>query len=325
MKSKYILICSDEKEGSTDIVCDWLNHYKQPFLRISSKNIIRIHDVRISNKECDIQFALDGKMYCLSEIKSYWYRRSGLTFELPEKVEKMFDGKDISAVMNAAFLEEHLILRRYFESELNKKAVLNKDKDNQINKLKALRIASDLGICIPGTLITREKQLVKNFSGEEVITKAIGDFMQLDDGILYYQKTNLIDPEKITYDSFFSTLFQFKINKAFELRIFFMNDKFYSSAIFSQSNEKTQLDFRNYDMENPNRVTPFQLPAEIEQKIRKLMHRLDMKSGSIDMAYTKEGQFVFFEVNPVGQFEQVSFPCNYALHQKIALFLSTNS
>lgn len=53
---------------------------------------------------------------------------------------------------------------------------------------------------------------------------------------------------------------QRKIEKKYELRVFYLDEKFYSSVIFSQSNKKTMIDFRNYDNENPNRVCPFSLP-----------------------------------------------------------------
>jgi D-alanine-D-alanine ligase-like ATP-grasp enzyme len=60
----------------------------------------------------------------------------------------------------------------------------------------------------------------------------------------------------------------------------------------------------------------------VEKKIYILMKRLGINSGSIDMVYTKDGRFVFLEVNPVGQFAQVSMPCNYFLEREIAYELS---
>ena len=39
------------------------------------------------------------------------------------------------------------------------------------------------------------------------------------------------------------------------------------------------------------------------------------------MALTLDDKYIFFEINPIGQFEQVSFPSNYYLHKKIAEIL----
>lgn len=96
---------------------------------------------------------------------------------------------------------------------------------------------------------------------------------------------------------------------------------FFSSAIFSQSDNQTKVDFKRYNNIKPNRVVPFKLPISIEKKLICFMNDCGLNSGSIDMIYTKDKNFVFLEVNPVGQFEQVSFPCNYNIFKHIAEYL----
>ena len=53
----------------------------------------------------------------------------------------------------------------------------------------------------------------------------------------------------------------------------------------------------------------------------KLMKDLELNTGSIDFIKTKQGRFVFLEVNPVGQYGMTSYPCNYHLDKKIAEYL----
>jgi len=43
-----------------------------------------------------------------------------------------------------------------------------------------------------------------------------------------------------------------------------------------------------------------------------------LNSGSIDILVTPNNEYVFLEVNPVGQFGMVSQPCNYYLEKRIA-------
>jgi glutathione synthase/RimK-type ligase-like ATP-grasp enzyme len=121
---------------------------------------------------------------------------------------------------------------------------------------------------------------------------------------------------------FFPSLLQINIPKRYELRIFYLAGKFYSMAIFSQQDTQTQLDFRNYNREKPNRNVPYQLPKEIENKLDLFMKAMDLDTGSIDMIVTPELEYVFLEVNPVGQYDMVSVPCNYFLHEKIAKYLN---
>ena len=83
----------------------------------------------------------------------------------------------------------------------------------------------------------------------------------------------------------------------------------------------TKIDFRNYNRKKPNRTPPYDLPNRIEKKIKSCMKALNLNSGSIDMIVTPNDDYIFLEVNPVGMFWQVSFPCNYNIEEQIAKYL----
>ena len=86
--------------------------------------------------------------------------------------------------------------------------------------------------------------------------------------------------------------------------------------------KKTNIDFRNYDTENPNRTVPYKLSNKMNEKIDNLMKLLGLNTGSIDILVDKNLNHYFLEVNPVGQFGMVSYPCNYNLEEKISNFLT---
>lgn len=83
------------------------------------------------------------------------------------------------------------------------------------------------------------------------------------------------------------------IDKKYEIRTFYLKGKFYSMAIFSQNDSKTVVDFRNYNIEKPNRTVPYNLPKSITHKISQLMRNLEMNCGSIDLIYGKDDEFYF--------------------------------
>ena len=62
----------------------------------------------------------------------------------------------------------------------------------------------------------------------------------------------------------------------------------------------------------------------MEKKLTLLMKKMNLNCGSIDMIKSKEGEYVFLEINSVGQFGMVSRPCNYYLEEKVADFLNSN-
>ena len=120
---------------------------------------------------------------------------------------------------------------------------------------------------------------------------------------------------------FYPTLFQEKIQKWLDIRSFYLKGDFFSMAIFSQDDEKTAIDFRDYNFENPNKITPFLLPYAIKSKITRLFKKLRLDTGSIDLCLTKEHEFFFLEINPVGQYDMVSVPCNCYLDRELAKIL----
>lgn len=89
-------------------------------------------------------------------------------------------------------------------------------------------------------------------------------------------------------------------------------------AIFTQEQAQTQVDSRNYNWSKPYRGVPYQLPADLEDKIATLLGILKLNCASLDLIRGSDGKYYFLEINPNGQFGNVDLGCNYGLHQKIA-------
>jgi ATP-GRASP peptide maturase of grasp-with-spasm system len=319
-----ILILSEEFDNSTNKVIDWIDYTKNKFVRINPNTIVDL--TKFSLNEFDISFniVINDIEISSKDINSYWYRRGFLNNQI--KLVENFDIPNYKKTVNNYLIKENEYLKEIFYTLLETKTHIGKISDNKINKLKVLLYAKEIGLSVPDTIITNTKTDLINFFNKhnEIITKSIKDNIHLELSDCYFvQYTDLInkkDLEKIP-EVFFSSIFQQLIKKKFELRIFYLNNKFYSTAIFSQTNDKTKIDFRHYDDSNPNRVVPFILPTEYEIKLQKLMNKLNLISGSIDVLVAENGEFYFLEVNPVGQFGQVSSPCNYYIEREIANYL----
>ena len=170
-----------------------------------------------------------------------------------------------------------------------------------------LNIAKDVGFEIPTTYILKNNSLLNK---EEVyFTKPISEVHY--SSIARHSSVSLSNTiydhnEFIENDTFFYSLFQNYIDKEYEIRVVYFLGLIVAVSIHSQSNENTKYDFRNYDENRPNRYIPLQLPKEINDQIHQLMKTAELKTGSIDLIYTKAGKYVFLEVNPVGIIDFVS-------------------
>jgi ATP-GRASP peptide maturase of grasp-with-spasm system len=303
-----ILILTDRDESSTCEVIDWLLFQKQEFIRIHREDKI---DITISN---DPVIHLETESFRLSEITAYWYRRGYFDNAYP---------KPRNTVISRFMESEEKEVNKLLHFLLKEKKHIGSLFDNYLSKLEVLHVARKFEIRVPDTLITsRKEELAKFTKDRRVITKSITNSFSLEvnDTFFFLPTVELTDlwefPER-----FSPILVQELLDKKYELRIFYLEGKFYSSVIFSQSDPQTALDFRHYNSEKPNRVCPFQLPTSIADKLTQLMNHFQLKSGSIDMVVTKAGEYVFLEVNPIGQFKQVSEPCNYYLEEKICNIL----
>ena len=235
-----------------------------------------------------------------------------------------------NGVISHLLKEELKTLEQFIVFTLEQKRKLGSYYQGDANKLKSLAIAQDCMLTIPFSSVNSHKKTALSFIIEksDVITKGIQGILSFGyDDIGFSNMTEIVKNDDINEmsETFFPSFFQENILKIYELRIFYLVGEFYSMAIFSQKDEQTKVDFRNYNYEKPNRTVPYNLPKDIETKLDLFMKKMGLDTGSIDMIVTPELEYVFLEVNPVGQYGMTSIPCNYNLDKKIAKYLANEN
>jgi len=319
-----VLILSEETDLTTNEVTDWMEFYNVPFFRINKEMPIRLNHLKLSNNYSS-SFCIDigeGNQINSKNVQAYWYRRGN--FHIP------FEGINnhnqlLCNELNDFLYSENYSLKESIHISLKDLSGIGNIFEDQRNKFHHLSIAAQKGLRIPDSIITSDRSELLEFMDihNNVVTKAIRS------GILYADEKISLSAytSRILYNEalklpafFFATQFQEHIIKKYDVRIFYLGGLIYAAAIFSQLDKQTSVDFRNYNQKKQNRVTPFRLPIEVRNKIVELMTCLKMKSGSIDLIYSDKNEFVFLEINPIGQFAQVSEPCNYYLEEKIATY-----
>lgn len=323
-----ILILSMESDVSTISVIDWLDYLCSRWKRVNGEDIDETQDelfLKIANDELPFCTLLDGIDH--HQVTAVWDRR----FHGLNRIRHWIYSDTSDIGFNNARLEKLLIaevgkVHAYTHTFFSDCFWLDTAGAATVNKLNVLDCASKVGLKIPRTVVTNKKDsLIAAFSGCEIITKHISEAHGLFfDATLFMNYTAVVTKEFVDTlpETFFPSLFQEKIEKKYEIRAFYLMGIIYAMAIFSQSSEQTKVDFRQYDFSNSNRMVPFELPLSVQAKINDLMERLNLKHGSIDLIKSVDDEYVFLEVNPVGQFGMVSHPCNYYLEEKVAQTLS---
>lgn len=321
---KNVLIISNEMDSSTNKVMKWLYRIGVNPIRLSNSKYINSIEIKKEANSISIALGVENEeCFDLEDVHSVWYRKG--IFQLFKNVQLILNEEYQTfenSYINYLKSEELQSLKDFIIFNLEKKKYIGNIKAKNGNKLIAFDIAAEIGLKIPDYFLSSKKDELKEhyFKGEFII-KAIQDAFVYFDSEVYFKNLYLKefkgDFDKLESDVFPSMLQQY-INKKIEVRTFYLNEKLFSMAIFSQSNQDTQVDFRNYSEEKPNRFVPFILPNEIEIKLIQLMNRLGLNTGSIDLIVTSENEYVFLEVNPTGQYSMIEGNCFYGLDEIIA-------
>lgn len=304
-----ITIFSIDSDQSTNHVIDWLTYYKTDWERINAED-----------------FENSLPTLCLPEKNCKNNKKQVVWFRKWDKAVNSITHNTKNNYLEINKAKEFDEYSKFLFQNYNKSFWLNHPKNWDIDKLTQLKEANKIGLKTPATLFTSEKKHLVEFlkKHKKIITKNLSaNLCVVKKEEVYMSYTTQISDEDIANmeESFFPSLFQEEIEKEFEIRTFYLDSEFYSMAIFSQNDKQTTTDFRHYNINKPNRCIPFILPNSIESKLKKLMNNIKINSGSIDLIKNKFGEYIFLEVNPLGQFGMTSFPCNYYLEKKIAKYL----
>ena len=309
MKLNKILIISESSDISTQKIIEWLYFYNIENNRKNVDTDYENFNLKISDKTTTT--SLKGVVVL---------NRRGYLPLIPIELKKTvwidyLKKEQLSVLFSLEIFNKENYIGSY-----------NQEFNN--NKILILKSAIDSGLRIPKTIVTNNRKDFFEFieKGKKYISKSLckSPYLETHDSVYYGNGTLEIDIDNIS-EKFAPSLIQEYITKDIEIRVFFIKDIFYAMAIFSQNNENTMIDFRNYDLKKPNRNIPFLLPNEILEKLKVFTNKIDCNTGSIDLILTPQGEYIFLEINPMGQYNWLSENCNYYIDKKIAEILIEKS
>jgi glutathione synthase/RimK-type ligase-like ATP-grasp enzyme len=176
------------------------------------------------------------------------------------------------------------------------------------NKLAQLRLAQSLGLRVPQTIVTNDPQSAVRFADSikpaEVIYKTLTyPFIEETANTFRSVFTSVVrfSEEKLRAIEVAPCLFQEQIQKEYELRVTVVGQNVFAARIYSQDQEETALDWRRDQHKVILRQEVVALEPKVEQLCLEITKRLGLTFGAIDLIVTPEGEHVFVEINPNGQ------------------------
>lgn len=168
------------------------------------------------------------------------------------------------------------------------------------------RLACEVGFATPATIYTNDPGEIRSFlnrHGGQIVYKPFHGISWRDGETRWTPYTNIITESLLVEDDLLRAtpgIYQEVVDKEVELRITVMGERVFGVKIYSQETREGRLDWRrSYD---ELRMQACEVPLEVAEQCRRLLARLGLVFGCIDIIVTPEGEHVFLEVNQMGQF-----------------------
>jgi hypothetical protein len=296
-----VLIVTEKFDPHADHVINVFKAREIPFFRLNTNDF---HvDMKVAAGSLHGSILLEdrwGRSHRFpDDTRSVWYR-------------KPVDPAPPEAVTNPAvrhlILQETLELMSYLGCE-RRIAWFNNPHDNRLaqKKFPQIRLAAELGFRVPRTLITNDPQRAREFGrdvGTRLLCKSMKEQGYVDGTTVHFIFSRKVEPDQfeahVDQLALCPSLLQEYVEKDHELRITVIGDQVFCCRIDSQAVQGAETDWRRVDPSQiPHRIVP--LDESVEAALKKMLKQFGLHYGAFDMIVTPEGEYVFLELNPNGQ------------------------
>ncbi|MFB2839286.1 MvdC family ATP-grasp ribosomal peptide maturase [Floridanema evergladense] len=249
------------------------------------------------------------------QVKAVWMRR----------IWEPNLGKELAPQFREACIKESLAtLDGFWDSLRAARWVDNLERiDVAHNKLRQLRVASELGLIIPQTLVTNKADAAREFfqkvKGKMVskLLTSLSRSMEQPAFFLYtsvVKEEDLLDAESLRYCPM---VFQEEIPKQLELRVVYVNGNVFVGALDASIYAGAKVDWRSPGVD-VGKWQHHELPEQIVGCLKAFMDKFGLLFGAFDFIVTPSGEYVFLEVNPLGEWGMLEKDLDLPISEAIA-------
>jgi len=308
------LIISNQQDITTDYVVRGMQRQGVPFYRLNTEQIgvsVHIH-FDFSTQTFHLTDQYTGQNVDLLRITSVYLRRPEIRTDFPDVTagEANFLRSEFAALLEGLYA----ILDGAFW--FNRVAEIRQAE----NKMLQLLVAARIGFSIPGSLITDIPSSAEQFYHKQVekcIAKPIraGLVAAGDDERIIFTNKVALDERNLDRIGAFPIYLQRLVEKKYDLRITVVGNEIFAAKIHSQSNDDSRIDWRNTAeiLEH----TRYDLPSDVAAKCVALTKALGLNFGAIDMVVDEDGEYLFLEINPNGQWAWIESRLSYPISESI--------
>jgi glutathione synthase/RimK-type ligase-like ATP-grasp enzyme len=183
-----------------------------------------------------------------------------------------------------------------------------------------LKLAYELGFRVPETRITNNSHVASKLAEQhELVAKAVSSgYFSTPDGFasIFTSRVRQEDLAELGSLTLSPVTFQEFVHKALDIRVTIVGNHIFATEIHSQSHASSAIDWRATDTPDIPHLR-HELPSDVAHKCMLMVKHLGLSFGAIDLALTPGGDYIFFEINPNGEWvwieEKLGFPISRCL------------
>lgn len=257
---------------------------------------------------------VDGRTIDCAEVRAVWWRKHWAP-KLPD---------DLEPDQRAACMRESMAALSTFADVFHgARQVNHPDATARAeSKQRQLRAARDAGLATPPTLVTNDPAAVRRFYEEhrgDIVTKMLTPYSygMAPGDFVYTSRVGPDDLDALEGLSLCPMVFQARIEKRVELRVAVVGERCYAGAVDARGSAKGAVDWRRAE---PGE-TPWmsaEVPEAVRSQLAATVRSLGLTYGAADVIVTPEGEHVFLEVNPAGEWGMLEYFLGLPISEALA-------
>lgn len=291
MNEVNILVVSNTLDFTTDFVCLELHKRNVKYLRIN-RDEFQKYEVVFDVLRCSMLVKLGGEFYFLDQntLKSVYYRapiylRDIYKPNLP-KEEQLFRTQWTAFIRNLSIFQDVIWVN-------NPEATFKAE-----NKMLQLRVAMNLGMNCPNTIITNSNRVEIDEKKDYIVKSLDTAILRIEDKEAFFYSNHVKGWEiRESTLSLAPIILQDYISPKIDIRVTVIGHSVYSVRILKEG-KGIEGDWRTY--KSDINFIPFSLPDDVTSNCIKLVKALGLSFGGIDLIESN-GKFYFIEINPTGE------------------------
>jgi glutathione synthase/RimK-type ligase-like ATP-grasp enzyme len=297
-----LLILTSDTDLTADFLIVALLDRKLPYFRLNAEDLTRA-EYEFTDSGIR-QITVGPRSVDLAEVKAVWYRRAlfPITSAGDSHAQRVFTAGEV----------RHLAFGMVWNPEIIWVNPIDKVYVAE-HKIHQLITARRIGFSVPRTIVSNDVGELKAFAESNpsgTICKPIyhGLFIDGPDAYSVYTRqvsANEFDGEKRLECP---VLLQENVARQCDLRVTFIGKQIFSAAVHTSS---STVDWR--DPTAGARFTAAEIDPDLESKCRQMLSMLGLRYGAFDFIQRPDGEVVFLEINPTGEWAWLENSLGYPM------------